>query len=274
MIFLSFFIYMSSISDSIGGVRETLVNSDVNFQNNKHYLIIGKRTSGKTNFIINNIYSKISNEIDNIYIFTASHNYKFYEKITDLFYDIKDLNLILCDLFKEYKDKKTKTLVIFDNVINNIKFYKSNELMELFYNARHYEITLIATMEYPLGITPDLQLNFDYVITAQENFHSNIQRLYEDYFGFYPTLNIFKKVLECLEVHEFLVLRVGYKNKVGIEKTLTDSNYKFIASKNIDEIKRLINEKKFLEAKTIIKELNETIDNLVGIRDRLKKLDL
>lgn len=33
---------MSSISDSIGGVRETLVNSDVNFQNNKHYLIIGK----------------------------------------------------------------------------------------------------------------------------------------------------------------------------------------------------------------------------------------
>jgi hypothetical protein len=265
---------MSSISDSIGGLRETLVNSDVNYQYNKHYLIIGKRATGKTNFIINNIYSKISNEIDNIYIFTASHNYKYYEKITDLFYDIKDVNLVLGDLIKEYKNKKTKTLVIFDNVINNIKFYKNNELMELFYNARHYEITLIATMEYPLGITPDLRLNFDYVITAQENFHSNIQRLYEHYFGFYQTLNIFKEVLECLKVYEFLVLQVGYKNKVGIEKTLTDSNYKFIASKNIDEIKIIINEKKFLEAKTIIKELNETIDNLVGIRDRLKKLDL
>lgn len=180
----------------------------------------------------------------------------------------------MCDLFKDCKAKKTKPLVIFDNVINNIKFYKSKELMDLFFNARNYGITLIATMEYPLGITPDLRLNFDYVITAQENFHSNIQRLYEHYFGFYTSLNIFKEVLECLEVYEFLVLRNGYKNKVGIEKTLTNSNYKFIASKNMDEIKRLINEKKFLEAKSIINELNETIDNLVGIRDRLKKLDL
>ncbi len=265
---------MSSISDSIGGLRETLVNSDLNYEYNKHYLIIGKRSSGKTNFIINNIYSKICNQIDNIYIFTASHNYKYYEKITDLFYDIKDVNLILSDLFKECKDKKIKTLVIFDNVINNIKFYKSNELMELFYNARHNGITLIVTMEYPLGITPDLRLNFDYVIVAKEYIHSNIQRLYEHYFGFYQTLNIFKEILECLEVYEFLVLQVGYKNKVGIEKTLINSNYKFIASKNMDETKRIINEKKILEAKTIIKELNETIDNLVGIRDRLKKLDL
>lgn len=31
---------------------------------------------------------------------------------------------------------------------------------------------------------------------------------------------------------------------------------------------------KLMDAKNIIKELNETIDNLVGIRDRLKKLDL
>lgn len=265
---------MSSISDSNGGFRETLVNSDFSFTHNKQYLIIGKCGSGKTNFIINNIYSKISNEIDNIYLFTSKNNYKYYEKITDIIHDFSYVDLILSNLFKDCESKKTNTLVILDDIININKF-KSYEIKKLFYNARHYGITLIVSMQYPCGLMPELRSCFDYVITAQERFlHSYIQRLYEYYFGFYSTLNIFKDVLKTLEDYEFLVFQVQYKNKVGIQKTQTDSNYKFIASKNMEDIIKMNNIQKLMDAKNIIKELNETIDNLVGIRNKLKKLDL
>lgn len=61
--------------------------------------------------------SKISNEIDNIYIFTEKHNYKYYEKITDILHDFSHIESILSDLFLDCKSKKTNTLVIIDDVL-------------------------------------------------------------------------------------------------------------------------------------------------------------
>lgn len=265
---------MSSISDSSGGLRETLINCDVNYELKKHYLIIGKRDCGKTNFIINNLYEEMCKKIENIYLFTKKENFKYYEKMTDKICDIKNIDLILTEVLKyDGGSKITNNLVIIDDISIN---FKNNTIVDLFLNARNYGTTLIVSCHYALGIPPDVRVQFDYIITAHDDNHSNIQRLYEHYYGFYPTLKMFNEVLNCLEQYEFLVLQLRYKkNRVSVQKTKIQSEYKFIESKhNIEEIEKNALVKKFKDAKNIINELNFTIDNLVSIRDRLKKLNL
>ena len=46
---------------------------------------------------------------------------------------------------------------------------KDEKIMEILMNGRHYELTYILTMQTPLGITPDLRLNFDYVFLLKED---------------------------------------------------------------------------------------------------------
>jgi len=51
-------------------------------------------------------------------------------------------------------------------------------------------------MQFPLGITPDLRSNFDYIFLLGEDFKSNQKRLYEHYAGMFPNLKAFIDVFE------------------------------------------------------------------------------
>ena len=75
---------------------------------------------------------------------------------------------------------------------------KDPNITELFYNARHYGLTLIITMQFPLGIPPELRCNFDYIFLAREDYHSNLKRLRDHYCGMFPSLDIFKQTFAQL----------------------------------------------------------------------------
>ena len=55
-------------------------------------------------------------------------------------------------------------------------------------NGRHWHILFIITMQYPLGIPPNLRTNIDYVFILRENIVSNRKRIYDNYAGMFPTL--------------------------------------------------------------------------------------
>ncbi len=67
-------------------------------------------------------------------------------------------------------------------------------IMEMFFNGRHYKVMYILTMQFPLGIKPELRCNFDYIFLLGEDFYSNQKRLYEHYAGMFPSFKAFRDI--------------------------------------------------------------------------------
>ena len=65
-------------------------------------------------------------------------------------------------------------------------------------NGRHYQLTFMLTMQYSLGISPELRSNFDYIFLLGDDFISNQKRLFDHYAGMFPTLKSFREVFSAL----------------------------------------------------------------------------
>lgn len=53
-------------------------------------------------------------------------------------------------------------------------------------------------MQFPLGIKPELRLNFDYVFLLADDTVSNQKRIYEHYAGIFPNFEAFRQVFSQL----------------------------------------------------------------------------
>ena len=74
-------------------------------------------------------------------------------------------------------------------------------------NGRHVNFTLIITMQYCMGIPPNLRTNVDYVFICREPKVCNQKRLYEHYAGMFPTFQMFREVLnQCTANYGCLVI--------------------------------------------------------------------
>ena len=85
-------------------------------------------------------------------------------------------------------------LVMDDCLASKGTWMNDGPILEVFYNSRHYQILFILTMQFPLGIRPELRCNFDYVFLLSEDFYSNQKRLYDHYAGVFPSFDFFRQV--------------------------------------------------------------------------------
>ena len=53
-------------------------------------------------------------------------------------------------------------------------------------------------MQFPLGITPDMRTQFDYIFLLAEDFYSNLKRIYDHYAGMFPTFESFRQIFTQL----------------------------------------------------------------------------
>ena len=68
---------------------------------------------------------------------------------------------------------------------------------------------LIITMQYPLGIPPNLRTNIDYVFILREPYMTNRKRIWENYASMFPTLESFCSVMDqTTENYECLVIKI------------------------------------------------------------------
>ena len=57
-----------------------------------------------------------------------------------------------------------RTILIMDDCMSSKgSWVKEEPIQELFFNGRHYHISFILTMQYSLGIPPEMRSNFDYI---------------------------------------------------------------------------------------------------------------
>lgn len=126
---------------------------------------------------------------------------------------------------KQVREEKGKTLdtrsfVIMDDCLSQKgSWVKDQPILELLFNGRHYHIMYILTMQYPLGITPELRSNFDYIFLLAEDFVSNLKRIYDHYAGMFPDFNSFRQTFgQLTEDYGCMVISNRGQRKTFLDK--------------------------------------------------------
>ena len=106
-----------------------------------------------------------------------------------------------------------RLFLLLDDCIYDQSWVKDKNVRSLFMNGRHFKILFIITMQYALGIPPNLRTNVDFIFILRENFVNNRRRLYEHYAGMFPTFEMFCQVMDqCTEDYECLVINNNAKS--------------------------------------------------------------
>jgi hypothetical protein len=99
----------------------------------------------------------------------------------------------------EGKKIDRRAILLMDDCLGSKKSWVRDEpIQKMFYNGRHYKLTFILTMQYPLGIPPDLRSNFDYIFLLADDSFGNQKKLYEQYAGMFPSVDAFRQVFNEL----------------------------------------------------------------------------
>lgn len=171
---------------------------------------IGKRRSGKSVLIRELMYHKRKFPAGIVLAPTDSmtHDYaKFipdilihYEYRPELLTKLFMRQQLMCDENAERqkigkKPRDYRAFLIMDDCLSmKGEWAKDKNIAEIFYNGRHHKILFMLSMQFPLGIKPELRTNLDYVFLMAEDFLTNQKRLYEHYAGCFPSFDIFRKV--------------------------------------------------------------------------------
>jgi hypothetical protein len=107
----------------------------------------------------------------------------------------------------------TRAFLILDDCLYDATWIKEESTRYVFMNGRHIDLMTIITMQYPLGITPNLRTNVDFVFILRETILGNRRRIYENYAGMFPTFEMFCQFMDqCTENFECLVICNGVQS--------------------------------------------------------------
>jgi hypothetical protein len=100
-----------------------------------------------------------------------------------------------------------RAFLILDDCLHDATWARDKNIRYLFMNGRHQKVFFIVTMQYPLGVPPNLRTNIDYVFICRENNYQNRKRIYDCYAGMFPNFDVFCSVMDaCTENYECLVI--------------------------------------------------------------------
>lgn len=97
---------------------------------------------------------------------------------------------------KGKKGKDVRAYLIMDDCMSTKHLWLKDPLiLSIFNEGRHYQIApFILTMQYSIGIQPELRQNFDFVFMLGEDIMSSKKKLYEHYAGIFPKFELFDQV--------------------------------------------------------------------------------
>jgi hypothetical protein len=88
-----------------------------------------------------------------------------------------------------------RSFLIMDDCMSSKHLWlKDPNVLSIFNEGRHYQLTFFLTMQYSLGIQPELRSNFDYIFLLGEDFITNRKKLYDHYAGMFPSFDSFQQV--------------------------------------------------------------------------------
>ena len=106
-----------------------------------------------------------------------------------------------------------RAFLILDDCLYDATWIREESTRYVFMNGRHIDLMTIITMQYPLGITPNLRTNVDFIFILRETMINNRKRIYDNYAGMFPTFEMFCQFMDqCTENYECLVICNGVQS--------------------------------------------------------------
>lgn len=254
-------------------------------------LILGRRRSGKS-FLTRDIFYHHKNIPSGVVFSGTEEASPFFSNfIPDSFihseYDPELMESIMNHQKKKIREAKAEGLsetgkhpsnnlfIVLDDMLHDAQNWKKEKTIKsIFFNGRHYNFLFILTMQYPLGITPELRSNIDYVFVFNEPSIKNRRKIYDDYASCIPSFEHFCNILDsCTQNHECMVIktsatttdlkdqvfwykadahhnfRVGHPKLWKYHSSYYNKNYEDVEYKDKEEIDKL--KKKFAKTKKL-----------------------
>ena len=192
-------------------------------------VLIGRRDTGKSYIVRDLLFHHQDIPIGTVISGTEAGNGFYSEHIPKLFIHDEYNTAIIENILKRQRQvlkqvkreiesyKKTtidpRAFVILDDCLYDASWTRDKMMRLLFMNGRHWKIMLIITMQYPLGIPPNLRTNIDFVFILREPYIKNRRIIHENYAGMFPTFESFSQIMDqCTENYECLVINNNSKS--------------------------------------------------------------
>lgn len=190
-------------------------------------LILGRRRTGKSWLIRDLFYHNQDIPAGVVFSSTESVSPFFKDFIPDVFIHSEYKPQLIEDLMRKQqkrifkaneqgkgdngKSKKNNVFLVLDDLLHSADTWKKDKTIKnIFFNGRHFNFLFLLTLQYPMGITPDLRSNIDYVFIFDQPSVKNKRKIYDDYAGIFPTFDYFCNVLDsCTQDHKCLVIKTG-----------------------------------------------------------------
>jgi hypothetical protein len=106
-----------------------------------------------------------------------------------------------------------RAFLVLDDCLYDKTWMNEESTRYIFMNGRHIDMVTLITMQYPLGVGPNLRTNIDFVFILRETVLNNRKRIYDNYAGMFPTFQMFCQFMDqCTENYECLVICNGIQS--------------------------------------------------------------
>jgi hypothetical protein len=205
------------------------ISFDPNAASGPVIVLIGRRDTGKSFLVRDLLYYHQDIPIGTVISGTEAGN-GFYGKLVPKLFIHDEYNSAIIEnilkrqriVLKQIKKETAaygksnidaRAFVILDDCLYDNSWSREKVMRLLFMNGRHWKIMLVITMQYPLGVPPNLRTNIDYTFILREPYLTNRKRIYENYAGMFTTFESFCQVMDqCTENYECLVISNNAKS--------------------------------------------------------------
>ncbi len=119
----------------------------------------------------------------------------------------KDLVREIANSRMEMNNINSNAFILMDDCLYDRSWVKDRGIREIFMCNRSWNLLFILTIQYPLGITPNLRSNIDWLFILKNDIIENRKTFYEHYANIFPSFEIFCETLnQCTENYECLVI--------------------------------------------------------------------
>ena len=205
-----------------------MITFDKNEAKGPVVVLIGRRDTGKSYLVRDLLFYHQDIPIGMVISGTEAGNGFYSNHIPKLFIHenynsvlveniLRRQKTVLKEIKKEVENYKKSSIdprafIIMDDCLYDSTWKRDKMMRLLFMNGRHWKIMLIITMQYPLGIPPELRTNIDYIFILREPYLNNRKKIYDNYASMFPTFEAFCSVLDATTAnYECLVLNNNAK---------------------------------------------------------------
>jgi len=205
-----------------------------NLKDDAVVIYVAPRNQGKSTLLFDTLFYHKDIPIGVVISGTESANHCFepfvpkmlvYDEYTpEIIEKFLDRQVKISNEYLEEKKKYGKSdidpraFLILDDCMFDSSWTKDKNMRYLFLNGRHVHVFLLITMQYPLGIPPAMRANVDYVFICKNNMIKEREKLYNQYAGMFPSMDVFCQVMDqCTENFECIVI-----NKRTVSNALND----------------------------------------------------